>query len=63
MSANEKALRIATRTDVGRRRKKNEDYFTVHDTPNGMLVVVHRQYDNFGLGAVPQNFRGGLDTV
>lgn len=34
------AMRVATRTDVGLRRKSNEDFFSVNETRHGLLVVV-----------------------
>jgi protein phosphatase len=31
---------VGTRTDVGRRRQRNEDYLSVSETPHGLLLVV-----------------------
>jgi serine/threonine protein phosphatase PrpC len=36
----ESTYRVATRTDVGRRRQRNEDYLSVNETSHGLLVVV-----------------------
>ncbi|MBC8144430.1 MAG: Stp1/IreP family PP2C-type Ser/Thr phosphatase [bacterium] len=34
------AYRVGTRTDVGRRRAKNEDFFSVNETRHGLLLIV-----------------------
>jgi PPM family protein phosphatase len=39
-STSQSAYRVGTKTDVGRRRQRNEDYLSVNETPQGLLLIV-----------------------